>query len=43
MTFGRVAEAFLRLCVAELGAEAQGTGVALVMDRLAGTQVVGWR
>ena len=43
MTFGRVAEAFMRLCVAEIGAEAQGTGVALVMDRLAGTQVVGWR
>ena len=40
MTFGSVAAGYLRMCVEALGGEAPGTGIALMMDRLAGTRVV---
>ena len=40
MTFGSVAAGYLRMCVEALGGDAPGTGIALIMDRLAGTRVV---
>ena len=40
MFFGNLAREFYQMCIAELGSDAQVHSAALVVDRIAGTQVV---
>ncbi len=40
MLFGNIAREFYQICISELGKEAQVQAAALVMDRMAGTEVV---